>query len=439
MSLHALELNDHAILLGEGDALRAASPGFALARDKSLVFGESARAQSRLHPNESHSRFWQDLSLEPLAAGRLPDPKVRHLADLAYSQLLAIADEAQLAPDEKHDVIVNVPGSFSRQQLGILLGIAKQTPFNIVGLVDSALAAAAAFYAERPTATLSPLIVVQQQLHQTLLSLVIPEASRLRVESVVALPSTGSQNVIDSLMQLSTDLFIDQCRFNPQHDAPTEQLLYNALPSWLDAEAQGGSLMLELAADGAVYSAKLPYESLVSALAPTRQRVLEQVVALVNRAPDARLLVCSSLNALPGLQSTLASVAEYEAVAAQSGVAASLAHRTQLVADGAIGLNRQLDIGAVRKQSPARSVNRQVADGQVAERQASQPTLAFAQLEASAAALGSRSRVNGRRVDSLPAAEREQLTLREGDELSVELDDGSRAVFSLTGLRHGED
>lgn len=422
MTLQALELNDHAITLGAESGVCVASPGFALAREQGLVLGEAAQSQSRLHPNESHNRFWQDLSLDELPG--IHGGKIRHLADFAYAQLLAIAEEAKLPSGETLDVLVNVPGSFSRQQLGILLGIAKPTPFNIVGLVDSAIASAAALYAAEPVAQGKPVIVLQQQLHQTLLSLVTVRQAQLRVESVVSLPSTGSQHVMDSLMQLSTELFIEQCRFNPQHDAATEQLLYNALPSWLQSEPESGSLILELAADGTMHNAKLPYESLVSALAPTRHRIAEQVIALLKAAPNARLVVCSTLGELPGLRSTLSSTAECSVVDSAASIAASLAHSEQLLSKGGIALKKELPL------SP--TTNSQ-------NKQARNTKLSVSHLETIAAPLVDRIRVNGNRISEIKPEQRDALELTKGDKMELELGDGRVAIFSLERVDHGEE
>ena len=43
-----------------------------------------------------------------------------------------------------------MPGSFTHQQLAILLGLAKQTPFTVMGVVASSAAAAATPGVKRP-------------------------------------------------------------------------------------------------------------------------------------------------------------------------------------------------------------------------------------------------------------------------------------------------
>ena len=429
MSPQILELNDHGITFGNAEGIRLISPGFALARERSLVLGAQAQAQSRLHPNESHSRYWQELSLDPLPEGRLPGNCFRHLADLAHAHLNGLAADADTNTD---NVIVSVPGSFSRQQLGILLGIAKQTPLAITGLVDSALIFAAGAQSIKAS---DYTIVIQQQLHQTLFTLVSWHEGMLKVDTSVALPSSGSQNVIDALMQLSTELFIDQCRFNPQHDAPTEQLLYNALPAWLAADASSGSLMLELSADGAVHNAKLPYESLVSSLAPIRQRLLAQLNAMLSRAPHAQIVLCSTLSELPGLMPQLAQLAPVTTLNAEQHLANSLTHSDQILSGGASSLCKTLSLSRPASASPTTSEAASETDGVAGDALAQ---VGLSAQGAQAAALLSSLRVNGERVAS--AAE---LTLKQGDSLTLSIDseaDGQNTLtFNLKKLTNGAD
>ena len=442
MAPQILELNDHGITLGDAEGIRLVSPGFALALDNSLVVGAQAQAQSRLHPNDSHSRYWQELSLDPLPSGRLPGDRYRHLADLAHAHLNSFVAESESSPS---DVIMSVPGSFSREQLGILLGIAKQTPLTIAGLIDSALIAAAGAQTMQGS---EHTIVVQQQLHQTLFTQVSCHQGVLKVDSSVALPSSGSQNVIDSLMQLSTELFIDQCRFNPQHDAATEQLLYNALPVWLAADVSSGSLLLELTADGAVHNAKLPYESLVVALAPIRQRLNEQLSAMVSRVANStnvQIVLCSTLSELPGLKIQLARVAPVTSVNAEQHLASSLAHSDQILSSGAGSLRKELALthtaSATLPKSPSASKPPLANESHVARSP-------HAQLSASAQGAQAKGLLKNLRINGERIADSAELVLKEGDSLTLSFE-GSESTtldespgtltFKLKKLNNGAD
>ena len=293
MSLKVIELNDSAIKVGDENGIIVESPGFALAVGKELELGDAAERQARLQPTSSYNKFWHELSMEPLSHGN----GVRHFADFAYAHLLHLAQLGEI----DGDVIFAVPGNFTRQQLGILLGLAKQSPFNPVGVVDSALAAVIAC-AESPS-----IIYADIQLHQVLLTRLKLTGGRLQTESVIQVPGVGTQNFMELMMQLTTRLFIQQCRFNPQHNAESEQQLYNELPSWLrQNDEDQSSLLLELKTSSAVHTAKMPRESLINNLSGHYKKISQQIAAL-DTGKDNQLLLSARVAALPGFTASLRS------------------------------------------------------------------------------------------------------------------------------------
>ena len=290
MALNVIELNDRGIKVGDESGIIVQSPGFALVVDDKLEVGETAEQQARLQPTNSFNKYWHDLNLEPISHGN----KFRHYADLAYAQLVHLAEVWEI----NNDVIFAVPGNFSRQQLAILLGLAQQSPFTTVGVVDSALAATA-------TAAQSEHIVFADiQLHQVLLTKLAVVNDHLVTEGVVQIPGVGSQNFMNLMMQIATDIFIQQCRFNPQHNAESEQQLYNELPKWLLQDVKEKTLQLELKSASAMHTAKLPRATLITSLNEYYKKINEQisVIALSN---NAELLLSKSLAELPAFQASL--------------------------------------------------------------------------------------------------------------------------------------
>ena len=290
MSLKVIELNDRGIKVGDESGIIVESPGFALAVDDKLEVGESAEQQARLRPTNSFSKYWDDLSMEPISHSN----KVRHFADLAYAQLMHLADAAEISAD----VIFAVPGNFTRQQLAILLGLAQQCPFTPIGVVDSALAAAVG------SASAEHIVYADIQLHQVVLSKVTLIDQHLNSDGVIQIPGVGSQNFMNLMMQIATDMFIQQCRFNPQHNAESEQQLYNELPSWLLQDEKEKTLLLELKSESAVHTAKLPRESLLSSLNEYYKKINEQISALVDDS-DVDILLSQNIANLPGFLSSL--------------------------------------------------------------------------------------------------------------------------------------
>ncbi len=196
MSHKVIELNDNALTVGDDSGILLVSPGFALAADKGLQLGDVAREQARIHPTNSFNKYWHELSLDPITHV----PGIRHSADIAFAHLQQLAKEAAL----EEDVIFAVPGNFTRAQLAILLGLVSHSPFNVVGMVDSAVAAAAR------ASHNGTIIYGEMQLHQFVLTKVVVSGDKVSRESVIQVPGVGSQNFMDLMMQLATDLFIQQ-------------------------------------------------------------------------------------------------------------------------------------------------------------------------------------------------------------------------------------
>ena len=299
MTLRVLELNDAGLRLSDESGVLLSSPGYALVLPRGIEFGERARGQSRLNPLQCFNQFWHKLSLDPFAR---PVGHFRHNADIAFSHLQDLAATAELAGD----VLLAVPGSFSRQQLGILLGLLKQSPLKAVGIVDSSLAAVLEQTSQ------DNVIHADLHLHQVVLTRLQRQGDDVVRENVALVPGAGWVNLSDSLLQLFTSAFIQQCRFNPQHNAESEQKLLDGLPAWLleDGELEAGnpgsaeeearpSLLIRLEHNNTVHQARLPRSALQSRLLPSYQKVLQQILAL-DPLGSSTLLVSERLQALPG-------------------------------------------------------------------------------------------------------------------------------------------
>jgi hypothetical protein len=339
MSLKVIELNDNVLRVGDDSGILVESPGFALVLDKQMQLGDVAKNQARIHPTSSYNKYLHELSLDPIshAIG------IRHFADIAYAHLLHLAEEGGVDAE----VIFAVPGNFTRAQLAILLGLAKQSPFQAVGMVDSAIAAAHAV-----THT-GPVIYAEMQLHQVVLTKIVAGQDSHQRESVIQVPGVGSQNFMDRMMQLATGLFIEQCRFNPQHDAESEQKLYNALPLWLKQDGKDqNSLLLELKVNTAVHTAKMPRESLINYLSRDYKSIAQQVAELAEGG-DSKLLLSPDFADLPGLRSFLGESIELEVLPVGAISRAVILNRDSIVnGDDQIELTTSLPrAGSLSSQS----------------------------------------------------------------------------------------
>lgn len=259
MSRAVLELNDSELLVARAGRVLARSPGVAVIRGDGIELGEAALRRARLDPRQTFSRFWYELNQDPL---RTPSGAARHHADLAYAQLQQLHEKS----GRPGELVVAVPGSFSAEQLALLLGIAEAVPMKIVGLVDAAVAAAAA--AAGPGLHQH----VDLHLHHAVVTqLEVGEQARRTAVKVV--DGAGLAAVHDRCAAAIADLFIQQARLDPLHHASTEQALYDQLPGCIANLGRQGEVLLEIHFSGTRYQVRLPRAQLQRALNPVFEKI----------------------------------------------------------------------------------------------------------------------------------------------------------------------
>lgn len=295
MTLQVLEFNDTGLRLSDDTGVLHSSPGYALVLPQAIEFGDSARAQSRVSPLNSYNQFWHKLSVESFAK---PIAHYRHNADIAFSHLQHFAQHAHL----EGDVLLALPGSFSRQQMAILLGLMKQSPLHAIGMVDAGLAATI----DRHQA--ETILHADLELHQVVLSKLRKVGKLWQRESVLLVPSVGWSNISENLMQLFTTAFIQQCRFNPQHNAASEQMLFDGLPGYLqedraennaeETDESKRSLKIKLRHNDNQHEIDLPRSTVYTRLNVFYQKIQQQLKSL-DAAGTSPLFISDRLGQLP--------------------------------------------------------------------------------------------------------------------------------------------
>jgi hypothetical protein len=279
-----IELNDIGILASPAELEPVSSPGYALIQQGKLVVGQAALSQAKLHPQQLNNRFWQRLGMDPISHS---GEAVRHHADLAYAHLLQLHELA----GKPEEVIFAVPGNFSNQQLSVLLGVARQCPFQAVGLVDVAVAAAAAV--ELP----GDVVHIDLQLHQAVLTK-LSVAGEIKRDTVQTVEGAGLLSLYDRWAHIIADAFIEQCRFDPLHSATTEQYIYDQMPQYLTA----GDLLVDLKVPqgSTFHRARIERESLLQVGADIWQKLHDRA-ATMDPAISLNLLG-HKWSAVPGLE-----------------------------------------------------------------------------------------------------------------------------------------
>ena len=317
-----LELNDCGVRCANG-AVSVVSPGYALLEKDRIITGEEAREKVFVAPQVSFSQFWQQLNLSPLA---IKSPLARHNADLAYAHLMAVLE----AVGQPAQIALAVPGSFSREQLGILLGLAQAAKVEVTGLVDSALLAT--HQLEK-----GDYWHLDIQLHQ-LVATQITITDKVRRGEVILQPGLGLRTLHDLWAHAIADQFISQYRYDPLHHAQGEQQLHDRLPGWLEKLQNSWDISLALASKQGDYQLNLDRSAVIGATSDRFYKLKQQL----EKQPLARVVLSHRLALLPGI----GEVFDHSEVLQNNAVTAGFqAHSTKLgSSDGAVRLVTELPL-----------------------------------------------------------------------------------------------
>jgi hypothetical protein len=342
----ALEINDSDIIVGRDDgSWQSFGPGYALLDPGAPLLGEAARAQARLRPKRLHNRFWSELGVEPLAA---PTPYAGSNADLACAQLREIWQ--QVDGEEATAAIFLVPGSFGRDALGLLLGIAGECNIPARGVVDTAVAAA-----ELPGDG-RPVLHLDVHLHNVILTEVLPGDGATRGELQIS-EAVGLAALEQTWAKSVAEVFIRQTRFDPLHQARSEQDLFDRLPGWLEALGGAEEIELVLEQNDRTLRATMSRRQMLDVAAPHYERIHRLVEALRLARGPVSLQLGHRAARLPGLNERLAALPDTDVVQLAPGraVAGALAHRSYLAGgDGPVRYVTSLpEAGAVAPPSAA--------------------------------------------------------------------------------------
>ena len=137
MATLAIDINDASLVVAHEGEVLAREPGYALVEDGRIVTGTEALRQARVKPRQVSSRYWTNLSVNSNTAGV---EGVDSASELAHAQLKTLWD--QIA-DKTHDVVLIVPNHYTREQLGVLLGLAQEIGIQVNGMLSSAAAVSA--------------------------------------------------------------------------------------------------------------------------------------------------------------------------------------------------------------------------------------------------------------------------------------------------------
>jgi hypothetical protein len=295
MSKAAIQINDAGVLCAVDGVVSAPSPGYALLDREPVVFGEPAERAGRLDPLIVNNRYWDDLDDRPMlgraAAGR------SH-ADLAFLHLKQIWQEIR---ERATQVRCVVPASIKGHQLALLLGMARECDLPLEGFIDAGVAAATTWPGS------ARFLHVDLHLHKALIT-AVGVGERVRRERWELAAAAGWSGFVDCWMRMIAREFVAQTRFDPLHQAVSEQHLYDHLPALLEALLEAEQVEVQVPFGAEVHRVTLSREQFAHEAEALYADLLLRVHRLRTAGSDTTIAISERLASLPGL---LARFAEF--------------------------------------------------------------------------------------------------------------------------------
>lgn len=321
MSLLGLELSDAGILVAgsetngllkvDGDSLE--SPGFALPEKNQLTVGAAAERKAHLYPRQILNHFWDPLNTEPLEQ---PNPFAHNHAEIAFEHFAHIWKAVRPYGQE---MVIAVPDFYTPDQLGLILGITRELSIAVNGFVSLPLVAA--------PDRLPPGLVLHIDMHLHRFEITcLRRKGQLSQHESLSSEGNGLNHLYREWVDAIAEEFVRSTRFDPLHQAATEQELYDRLPGILTQFNQSASVHCEMPGGSKVYRATLTRDAFYRKGTPLFEKIRRRIDRLYERhgkdEPGPVFLLSDRVARLPGMQDMLAVIENCKIIHLQPGAGA---------------------------------------------------------------------------------------------------------------------
>ena len=352
-----LYINDNQLRLQQTNGLVVSSQGYAWLSDSAVVFDinsevTSAVQQCRIKPQQINNRYWQQCDQSSITANSLG---LRHSADLIWQHLGQLKAAHQLG-----ELVLVVPSHYQEPHLQLLLGIAKACDLSVIGLVNKAVAELS-----RHRLADGDYFHVDVQLHQTVCSKVVVDNGEYTLADVQILQDVGIHFMQEALLHGLQNIFIQDDRFDPLHDAVTEQQLFDQLPAIAMSLSASGNVNVGVEHHTRLHNINLEAAAWTQILVPFKDRVQDFIGAQKGASKSAYIDLNNAFGeaGLDGLDQSIFTVVDVnhtdksERFLSNNKDATSVLYQTQLSTSVVIGvsdlesINKRVDSNA-REEAP---------------------------------------------------------------------------------------
>jgi pSer/pThr/pTyr-binding forkhead associated (FHA) protein len=327
----AIDLNDRSVSFARDGRVLSSAPSAVWDGSSGDLPGANAWSGLRRQPTAASTRHLGSLLSQPVAADRT-------VALVAAELVRRLAEQA---PTSEERIWMAVPARASTQGLSAMLAIARSLSLPVDGFVDSAVASVAALGLQRSA------IVLEVGMHHAAATYLDRDGAQVRRRRTVMSERGGLMSFYQGWLELVSTTMVKRTRFDPLHDAATEQQLFDSLARWAHEASAQGSANAVLTKGAERFEVALTRDQFAQAAQSLHRELVRLLHELRPAGAPVTLVIPSVVGHLPGLRDELEQFVDCELVSLPDGFAARVISRLALperTRDDPVRLLRRLPV-----------------------------------------------------------------------------------------------
>ena len=310
----AIDLNDRSVSFARDGRVLSGAPSAVWDGSTGDLPGANAWSGLRRYPTAVSTRHLGSLLSQPVAADRT-------VALVAAELVRRLAEQAP-TPEER--VWMAVPARATAQGLSAMLAIARNLSLPVDGFVDSAVASVAALGLEGSA------IVLEVGMHHAAATYIDRDGAQVRRRRTVMSERGGLMSFYQGWLELVSTTMVKRTRFDPLHDAATEQQLFDSLAGWAREASDEGSANAVLTKGVERFEVALTRDQFARAAQSLHRELVRLLHELRPAGAPVALVIPSVIGHLPGLRDELEQFVDCELVSLPDGFAAGVVSKLDL-------------------------------------------------------------------------------------------------------------
>jgi hypothetical protein len=309
-----IQVEDRAVVLARDGHILSSAPSAVWDGSTGEPAGTNAWNALRRHPTATSTRHLGALLSQRSASDRT-------IALVAAELVRRLAAQPP-TPEER--VWMATPARASEHGLSAMLAIARNLSLPIDGFVDAAIAAGAALGLERSA------IVLEIGMHDSAATCIDRDGAQIRRRRTAITQRGGLIAFYQGWLELVSTTMVKRTRFDPLHDAATEQNLFDSLGTWARDAAVTGAVNAVLNKGAERFEVTLTRDQFAQAGQGLHRDIIRLLHELRPAGASVALVVPSVIDDLPGFRDELEQFADCELIGIPDGFAAAMTSRLDL-------------------------------------------------------------------------------------------------------------